>query len=61
VLGDCSAAGVDQQGKAAGFVQPPNSYVALKVATPTDAKARNYFFFFAFFFFAFFAMVELLC
>jgi hypothetical protein len=45
---------------AAGCVQPPNSYVALKVATPTDAEARIYFFFFAFFFFAFlafFAMV----
>jgi len=47
--------------KAAGCVQPPNSCVVLEVATLTDAKARNYFFFFAFFFFAFFAMVELHC
>jgi hypothetical protein len=43
--------------KAAGSVQPPNSCVALEVATPTDVEARNYFFFFfAFFFFAFLAM-----
>jgi hypothetical protein len=42
--------------KAAGYVQPPNSCVAFKVATRTDVEARNYFFFFfAFFFFAFFA------
>jgi hypothetical protein len=50
--------------KAAGRIQPPNRRVALKSATPTDVKVRNYFFFLAFFFvafFAFFAMVWLLC
>jgi len=36
---------------------PAAKLIRRNVATPTDAKARNYFFFFAFFFFAFFAMV----
>jgi len=43
--------------KAAGFVQPPNLNVTLKVATFTDAAARNYFFLVFFFAFFFFAMV----
>jgi len=48
---------VSHKQKAAGSVQPPNLDITLKVATFTDAAARNYFFFVFFFAFFFFAMV----